>query len=177
MSLSFTKKQVGRMADVLDQDYDTVEEAAQAALDCALELIAERGKFTVVGQLRLAGPGEHVEPSDPRAEKIALGYYATEKQATEDALKLAYSTQTGEEYRAWVLPVWHGTPASYYTDRKNTRKAKEMADRGYFEEELARRLEWVAEHPGEPTPEEWGVVPMIDPEALAERQWNEMDYE
>lgn len=139
----FTAKHVGVMAKVLDADYESVEDAAKAALDKALEIIVERAKFTVVGQ---------VQQGD--RQKIALGWYPTEKQALSDALSLAYSPMTHETALAWVLSIHNGSPASFYTDRK---EAHQKAPDDYRERELARRTKWIEDNPGKPLPEEWGV--------------------
>lgn len=156
MALTFTKKHVQRMAEVLDQDYETVEEAAKAALDAAYEIVVERAKFTVVGQIRRT-ENEEIHPSDERATKYALGWYATEKQALSDALKAALSTQTHEESRAWVLPIHNVTPSAFYQERHKKRKAEAIEDASYREAELARRERWVEENPGKPLPLDWTV--------------------
>ena len=160
--IHFTKKQVQVMADVLNDEYDDVTEAAEAALETALDLLSERAKFTVVGQLNRQD-GALVPPGDERAEKVALGYYATERQATDDALKMSYSTQTHEEFRAWVLPIHWGTPNDFYIERKKAKKVAEAADGTVRERELQRRLTWVAENPDKPLPPEFmGAVPFHD---------------
>lgn len=138
------------MAEVLDGDYETVEEAARAALSAALEIIYKRGRYTVVGQ---------VVTKDNSGDKIALGLYATEKQALTDALSLSFSTQTNERHLAWVLPVWNGTPFSYYQERKRRLKQEELSNTSYLQRELARRVQWLEDHPDDPVPEEWGVIP------------------
>lgn len=156
MALKFGKRDVNKMADVLDAEYETVEEAAQAALEAAMSIIEAKAKFTVVSQVSYTD-NEWVKPSDPRAEKVALGWYSTEKQALDDALKMAYSTQTHEEHRSWVLPLHHGTPNDYYVARKKAKKAQEAGDTSYREKELQRRIKWIEEHPGEKLPEDWTV--------------------
>jgi hypothetical protein len=150
LPITFTKKHVGSMAEVLDGDYETVEEAAKAALEAALDIIKDRARFTVVAQID-AKPGE--EPGD----KIALRWHATEKQAIEDALKTAYSTQTHEEAHAWVLPIFNDSPSAYYSSRKKDRKAAELENSSYRERELQRRVQWVEDHPDEPLPLDWTV--------------------
>lgn len=145
MTLNFTKANVSVMAEVLDRDYETVEEAARAALDAAMEIAAKRAKYTVVGQINGNG------------DKVALGWYPTEKQAREDALRLAYSHITHEEARAWVLPIHHNTPHSWYKVRKEAAKADDLADASYRERELQRRIEWCRNHPDEPLPLDWTV--------------------
>jgi hypothetical protein len=140
------------MAEVLDEDFETVDEAAAAVLDTAWEIVQQRAKFTVVGQAQ--GRGD-----EPAGDKVALGWYATQRQATNDALKLAYSAQTNETHLAWVLPVFHGTPNDYYVSRKNARKDVAIADGSARERELQRRLQWCKDHPNDPPPERWGLIP------------------
>lgn len=145
MAVTFTKANVSKMATILEGDYETVEEAARAALNGAMEIIESRAKFTVVGQ---------VKRHDNKGDKVALGWYGTETQATSAAMGLAFSTKTNEEHFAWVLPVHHGTPDSYYKDRKANIGLSEMAAR---EAESRKRQAWYEAHPGERLPADWGV--------------------
>ena len=110
------------MADVLDADYESVEDAARAALEFAFDLYEDKAKFTIVGQLYYSPDGGWVSPEDAAATKVALGRYGTEKAAQNDAESFTIGTATGEQFRAWVLPVHHGTPASYFVKRKNRKK-------------------------------------------------------
>lgn len=146
--LTFTKAHVKTMAGVLDLDHETVEDAALAALEAALDIIKARAKFTVVGQ---------VKTKDASGDKVALGWYPTLTQATQDALKLTYSTQTHEEHLAWVLPIFNDTPNAYYVSRKKAKSADEIADKSFRERELARRVAWFEDNPGAQPPKEWGV--------------------
>lgn len=156
MALSFGKRDVQKIADVLEEEYDDAIEAAEAVLNAAYELIKGKAKFTVVGQLRQIG-SEKLGVRDERAVKVALGWYGTEKQATADALRLAYSQQTHEQHHAHVLPIFNGTPFAYYGSRKKGKEASAMLDASWRENELARRDKWLEEHSGEQPPEEWGV--------------------
>lgn len=152
MSLTFTKRQIASLAEVLDKDYSSAFEAAEAALAAAHEIIIQRARFTVVGQVK-------TKTGDPPGDKIALGWYATEGQATQDALKLTYSVQTHEEHRAWVLPIFNGTPNAYYVERKKRFKMEDLANKSFRERELARRSAWLEANPDEPIPEDWGLIP------------------
>lgn len=190
MALDFGKRDVGKLAGMLDPEYgsevkelrrlkkelkaseddeeraglerliaakletlDQIETFAAAALDEAMQIIESKAKYTVVGQIKTKR-GE--EPGD----KVALGWYATEKQALDDAVKLTYSTQTHEQALAWTLPVHHGTPHEWYGERKRALRAEAMGDSSPFEEELQRRIQWCADHPGEQPPKEWGIIPL-----------------
>lgn len=119
--LSIGKRDVAKVAAVLDQQYETVEEAARAALEEAFAIYESKAKFTVVGQLRYSPEGGWLNHDDALACMVALGRYGTETQARNDAESFVVSKSTGEEFRAWVLPVYHGTPASYFTGRKDAK--------------------------------------------------------
>lgn len=149
ISLTPLKKHVADLAALLNEDHDSAEDAARAVLEAAWQMYEERAKYTVVGQ---------VKSGDRKGDKIALGWYSTAGQAKAEGLKLAYSAQTHEEHWTWVLPVWHGTPHSYYAKRKHDLKLEALADLTFRERELQRRIEWCNQHPGEPTPEEWGAL-------------------
>ncbi|TCC19930.1 hypothetical protein [Kribbella sindirgiensis] len=155
MAITFTKKQVERMVETLDQDHEDMTEAAKAALDTALEIVMERAKFTVVGQLY--HPTGHLSPNEARSNQVALGWYATEKQATDAALQLVYSTATHETFKSWTLPIFNGTPAAYYITRKKAREAAEIALKGGKNAELERRIQWFRDNPGQEPPN-WGPI-------------------
>jgi hypothetical protein len=147
VALTIGKKDVAVVAETLDEDYprlakkkkagkvevpaegetpeqfeervaqrEELEAIAADVLKVAFEIYESKANFTVVGQVRYR-KGE-VDPEDPSAGKIALGWFGTEGQATKAAESLVYSTATGEEFRAWVLNVWHGSPATFHTERK-----------------------------------------------------------
>jgi hypothetical protein len=138
--------EITRLGGMLDE----VEEIARGALDAAMSIVEGKAKYTVVGQ---------VNAPDNKGDKVALGWYATAKQAESDGLKLTYSSITHETARAWVLPIHHDTPHSWYGERKAESKADDIGDGSFREHELQRRIEWVKEHPDEPVPEDWGLIP------------------
>jgi hypothetical protein len=143
------KRDVQALADVLREVASLdVHEAAQRALEAAWERYEAVAKYTVVGQ---------VKQPDNKGDKVALGWFRTRAQAMAPALSLAYSAQTHEEARAWVLPLHHGSPFDWYKARKAVQQAT-SDEVPWRERELRRRIEWVAEHPGEPLPPEFGVT-------------------
>ena len=155
MSLTIGKRDVTKIARVLEQPYETAEEAAQAVLEAAFELYEQKAKWTVVGQLYYSDH-KWLDPEDAAASKVALGRYGTQTQAEAAAASLVFSHQTGEEFRAWALPVHHGTPASYFKERLEERKARELGEKSALEIELQRRSEFFARNPGVLTlPESW----------------------
>lgn len=124
MSIKVGKREITRMAKVLDQDYDSVLEAASAALTEAIAIYESRAQYVVVGQIYYSDGW--IDPEDARASKVSLGMYSTPGEAQKAAESLVVGTSTHEEARAWVLPVHHGTPSSWYMARK---KAREEASR------------------------------------------------
>lgn len=143
---SFTPAELKATLQVLDQEHDDVEQMARELLDRLAEVRERQARYTVVAQI--AGGGD----------KIALGWYSTEKKALADALSLAYSTQTHEEHQVWIVPVWHETPARYYRSRKEQAASLSLADVSDREREVQRRQAWVTNHPGEPLPADWSVT-------------------
>jgi hypothetical protein len=132
---------------VLDLDYGTAEEAAKAALTEAFAIYEDKAKWTVVGQL-MYGEGEYIDHEDAAASKVALGRYGTEKQAQSAAEALVISMRTHEEFRAWVLPVWHGTPAAYFSERAEERKRQELGSKTGLEARLQRRIDFFKDNSG-----------------------------
>lgn len=140
MALKAGKKDIEKLATVLEGDYGDVTEAATAALTAAWDIYEAKAKYTVVSQLRFSAQAGTIDPLSDEADKIAFGRYGTEKQAHDDAMKMAFSTQTNEEFRSWVLPVHHGTPNDYYKARKQARTEAALALKSPREQELQRRI-------------------------------------
>lgn len=124
MSAKYTATQVREMAALLEGDFDSAEAAAAAALALAESMWQARSKYTVVGQLARTMAGT-LDPSEPEAVKVALGWYSTEGDARAAAESLTISTATKEEWRAWVLNVAHCSPAELMVERKRELQALE----------------------------------------------------
>lgn len=118
MGLKFGKTEVNAVALVLDQDHESVEDAARACLAVMEDIFRARAKFVVVGQLCGNRERTEVPPSDPEAIKVSLGWYSTEGEARDAGEKLWGSTVSGDRFRWWVLNVHHGTPADLHAKRK-----------------------------------------------------------
>jgi hypothetical protein len=152
MGLSWTKKHVARMVETLDQDYEDIESAAQAALDTALAIIEERGKFAVVGQVHHTKEHGEIPPSHEAAVKVCLGLFETDTKANEAAGQLVFNT-AGDQLRTWVVPTFFGTPAAWHAERrdqlaaletkadeKREQKFRESVER--HEAKIAERVQW-----------------------------------
>lgn len=127
---------------ILDsEEYESAEAMARALLDRAWQLLQERARFTVVGQLRYSRQnGGYVDADDARAAKVCLGLFATESDARRAGESLAYSAATGEEFRWWLLPVEHATPAEIYAARQKAHRlaeAQAKTGRTISEEDVA----------------------------------------
>ena len=138
--MSFTPyaKEVKAVVALLEGgDFDSPESLAGAILEEAWKQFqALRGRYTVVGQLRYQGDSRgkdavekslmqhedrvspYIRPGDPRMAHVNLGWFPTQKQAETAAQGLAFSPQSGEEWRAIVLPVHHGSAAEWHKQRK-----------------------------------------------------------
>lgn len=119
MSLKYGKREVSKVAAVLDGEYESADQAAAACLDAMEEVFASRAKFVVVGQLA-SDKTSTISPDDPRAVRVSLGWYSTEGDARSAADSLWSSLATGETFRVWVLPVFHGSPAEFHKQRRST---------------------------------------------------------
>lgn len=118
IAIKYGKSEVSKMVKAIDQDYDSFEDAAKAALATAEEIFEDRAKFVVVGQLAGTKGRLEIPPSDPEAIKLSLGWFSTEGDARKAAESLWHSTATGDIFRVWVLNVFHGTPAELHNQRK-----------------------------------------------------------
>jgi len=115
------KRDIAKMVTLLDTDEDglCVEDMALRALTLAWEVYEARAKFTVVGQV-VRHNGVKLPLGEERATKVCLGNFGTESTAKSAAMSLFWSTATMEQARMWVIPIHHGTPATWYTQRKLT---------------------------------------------------------
>lgn len=149
MSLRFGKTEVQQMVDVLDADFDSFTQAAEAALAEAEGVFEKRANFVVVGQLAGTRERSEIPPSDPEAIKVSLGWFSTEGDAIKAAESLWSSTASGDRYRVWVLPVFHGTPAELHAKAKERYAAAEQARAekaaGKFKELVRKRQEAMEE--------------------------------
>lgn len=132
MSLKYGKAEIKLIAAALEQQHDSAEAAALAALQVMEEIFEKRAKFVVVGQLTHTKTEGYLKDTSPEAVKVSLGWYSTEGEALKAAESLWTSTASGDTYRCWVLPVHHGTPASLHAKRKaeiaeQAEKAKDKA--------------------------------------------------
>lgn len=128
------KTEVRKMIGVLERDFDTAEDAAKAVLEAAWDMYEGKGKWTVFAQRK--------RPDEPPMS-LALGWYGTENQARAQAEGMAFSSVTHEEYGYRVLPVFHGTAASWHAARKTAQKDSEKSER---EQRLLESIaDWVAE--------------------------------
>lgn len=145
MSLKYGKTEIATMAAVLDAGYETVEEAAAAAIGIAEEIFEKRAKFVVVGQLCGTKTRENIPPDDPEAIKLSLGWFSTEGDARSAAESLWYSSATGDMFRCWVLDVHHGTPAELHAKQKEKYAAIEVkrqeAKTERLKAQIAKRME------------------------------------
>lgn len=107
--LTWGKSEVIKMVEAIDQDHPSAESAAMAALEAAEALFEKRAQYVVVGQLKANTERFEINPSDPDAIKLALGWFSTEGNALKAAESL--SGGSGDTYRTWVLPMLHKSPA------------------------------------------------------------------
>lgn len=127
MSLTIGKRDIKAMTALLDEEWDDVEDLAAELLRTAWGIYEARAQYTVVGQLWKDEIGQVQDPD--RLNTTAVGVYPTEVQATNSARSLTYSAQTHETFRAMVVPIWWGTPATFYAERKRIRDEAEAAER------------------------------------------------
>lgn len=140
MRLSPRQVDLKNIVRILESDdHETAMAMADALWHAISAAVQERGKFTVVGQLRYGGPGVgYLDAADARASKVCLGLFATEGDAHRAAESLFTNAATGEEWRTWVLPVEHKTPAEIYAERREARRKREAelkTGRSYDREE------------------------------------------
>lgn len=117
MSLAPTRKQVNAMAEVLGGQFDSVEEAAEAALEYAWATYEQRANYVVVGQLKYTD-GQFVRPEDIKATKVAIGPYGTPGDAKAAGEALAVPANKSETFAWWLLPIHHGSPAVWHKARQ-----------------------------------------------------------
>lgn len=158
--LTFGKRDVEKVARVIEPEYDNLDKGAQeqvraiasAALDTSTEVVLDRAKFTVVGQFTSGPQTRWVGRGEADASKGCLGFFSTAGDAQKAAESLTYSTASHEEWRAWVLPVEHKSAAEFHASRKAARlqaaaeelaaKAAERDPEQYMRERAAEVEAW-----------------------------------
>lgn len=150
MSLKYGKTEIGQMIAAIDNpDHETAEDAAKAALAAAEEIFEKRAQFVVVGQLRASKDRLSIPPEDPEAIKVSLGWYSTEGDALNAAGSLVSNTATGDAFRCWVLPVFHGTAAAFHDKQKQkyadaeAKRAEKQREK--FQESIVKHREAMEE--------------------------------
>jgi len=140
MALKPGKRAARRIMDILDDDLDSLSVEGQEELFSlagrilaeAFNIYEELAKFTVVGQLYYED-GRYYDPDDTAADKVALGNYQTAKQAESAAHSL--TLQGGTEFRSWVLPVHHASPAAWASARREAMREKLRREESPWESE------------------------------------------
>lgn len=110
------------MVETLDEDHPDIESAAKAALDTAMDLMRERAKFAVVGQVYETNGHGRVTPDSPEAVKVFLDVYDSDTKANAAAQELSTSTGNGDRLQTWVIPAFFQTPAAWHKDRREAFK-------------------------------------------------------
>lgn len=141
MALKFGKSQREKVMDLLEADHETLEDAADAVLALVNDLVADRASFVVVGQLSATKERMEVPPSDPEAIKVALGFYSTEGDARSSSESLWHSAASGDTFRTWVLPLFHGTPADFHKQQKDKLVAAEAKRKEANSERMRKQIE------------------------------------
>ena len=192
--LTHGKRDYLKLVRILAPDWDELDDEpreqvlaiAQQVMEKSLEIFNEKAKFVTVGQMFWTEDDGRLSSWDPKAEKLCIGFFSTEKQAHAAAMDLGGALTAKERFRTWELPIWHGTPGEWRKARKKAMQ-EEMApetqcdrlNRLNREREMAKpRCEKVAPddngdflqcvrrtpHPGDcfpRFPESWGDVPDI----------------
>lgn len=135
MSIKYGKTQVEKMIDAIDQDHESAEAAALAALAVAEELLEERAKFVIIGKLASTKEKPFMSRNDPESTIVALGYYSTPGDAQSAAESLWHNTGSGDVYRTAVVPMFYGTPADLHKKKKEQYEKEEA---GRAEAQLAK---------------------------------------
>lgn len=141
MPLKYGKAEIAQVAEAIDQEHASVEDAALACLAAMEEIFEKRAKFTVVGQLLHTSERRQIPPDDPAAIKVALGWYSTEGDARTASEGLWSSTATGDVFRTWQLDVHHGSPAEFHAKQKAKLVALAEKRKAAVQERMVRSIE------------------------------------
>ena len=148
------KRDLGKVAAILETEYDTAEEMARAILQVVFaEIVPAKYKHVVVGQVH-PREGGWITDQEGKDSKVAF-LCGTAGQAKSLGASLALSHATGDTATWWALPLRHDTPAAFWGELK-AKHAREGFLSGATPREvrLAMQADWVAKHPGEDLPEE-----------------------
>lgn len=117
--LAPTAKQVAALAAVMDQDYDSLGEAAKAVLAKAWELYADRARFVVACQVNPPDPAGATR-GDWENARVAFGPFATKAPAMAAGNSLGgylASIDPRLQSRWYVVPISPNSPAQWAKGR------------------------------------------------------------
>lgn len=130
MAITATSRDAIKLRPVLNPDWKKMSPEERAGLDgvclevmqAALQVLEDKAKFVAVGAVAYTNEDGYLSRLDPKAERVCVGYFNTEKQA-DDAARLLFGSSTSKvECRTLVYPIWKGTPAAWrksYIERWN----------------------------------------------------------
>ena len=124
VSLSPQKTDVKKMVKLLEGEFETSEQAANAALKLAWELYENSAKFIVAVQevdpVTRAPFNEPLHEGAPGGNATGLSVFRTAKQAKDSALGATYSPDKKRTANTWVLPMHFGSPSTWWRDTAKT---------------------------------------------------------
>ena len=141
-ALSPRKTELKKMMALLEEEFDSAEDAALAALELAYSLYEGQAKFYAVAQV-IPGSGRYVSAQESADSKVVLGPFATHGQAYKACMSLTAGTPTGESALAWPVEAWYDSPHAWYLKRQAVYKRAELFNGDNLREiRLALLREW-----------------------------------
>lgn len=135
-----TKKQLDAFKEVLQEDHETLDNAATAILKAAWGIYEERAAWVVVAQVYYTLEHGYVDKDDQRASTLVSGPYGTEGEAQKMAEALRWGdSSTGERCVAYVVPFWHGSAAEWFRSRRKVYERLTARDNAH--EKFTRAME------------------------------------
>lgn len=146
------KGEVKKFMPILEQDYDSPEQASEVMIARAYELYQGQATWFLAGQV-VPGDGEFLSLAEADDSKVLIGPFGTEGQARRAGEQLSYSTQSGEAVQWGVLKAHYGSPAEWHKARRDKYKRETLFSDDPRKIRQAMREQWMQDHAGAPLPE------------------------
>lgn len=167
MTLTAGKRDISRLAAVLDAEYATVEEAAKAVLEEAWTIYEEKARWVVFAFPRKPpGRERYASQEDALNHVIVLGPFGTRTQAESVMDSMWANRNGGEEWHRGIVPWLHTSPAEFFkwrsqvTDREEKRRDAERWEtrKALWEMRETAFREWLEQNPVQPSSALFGPV-------------------
>lgn len=135
MAVTATRTDAKKLRGVLNPDWQKMpkedlpglDDVCHEVLQAALQILEDKAKYVTVGAVAYTKEDGTLGRIDPKAEKVCVGFFSTEKQADSAAAELFGKPSVPVQCRTMIYPIHKGTPASWRKGYQERWKAERDA--------------------------------------------------